>query len=203
MYLSGGFRTPLPLVGRRTGLEPVTDGLWRYCEHVNSASVLILHGSPGSGKTTLARAISEQLSASGVTNGVIDVDELNLVFPAPMRDFWLTNLATIWPNYARVADIHVIIPTVVADAERLELLRAAVPAASFVVCELTAPIDMLKARVTEREPTGELRTALRAWVDHHAGRTDLEGIRDVLVSTHNRPVAEAAREVLLAVGWTG
>jgi chloramphenicol 3-O-phosphotransferase len=83
---------------------------------VNSARVLILHGSPGSGKTTLARAISELLSSNGVTNGVIDVDELNLVFPAPMRNFWLTNLATIWPNYARVADIHVVIPTVVADA---------------------------------------------------------------------------------------
>lgn len=45
---------------------------------MSSANVLILHGSPGSGKTTLTRAISERLSAEGVTNGVIDADELNL-----------------------------------------------------------------------------------------------------------------------------
>lgn len=167
-----------------------------------SASVLILHGSPGSGKSTLAREISEQLRAGGVAHGVIDVDELNLVFPSPGRDFWLTNLAAIWPNYTQVRGIRVIIPTVIADAERLEQLRAAVPAASFVVCELTAPLDVLKARVTEREPTEEWRESLRSWVDHHAGRTDLAEIRDILISTHDRTVEEAAREVLWAVGWS-
>jgi predicted kinase len=169
---------------------------------VNGAKVLILHGAPGSGKTTLARAISEQLGAAGTPHGVIDVDELNLVFPSPRRDFWLANLTAIWPNYAAVPGIHVIISTVVADAERLEQLRAAVPAESFVVCELTAPVEVLKARVTEREPTEELRASLRAWVAHHAARTDLERIRDVLVSTHDRPREDAAREVLRAIGWT-
>ena len=169
---------------------------------MSSASVLILHGSPGSGKTTLARAISEQLRADGVAHAVIDVDELNLIFPSPRRDFWLGNLAAIWPNYAQVPGIRVIIPTVIADAERLAQLRAAVPAASFVVCELTAPVDILKARVTEREPTDEWRASLRAWVDHHARRSDLEQIRDVLVSTHDRSEEDAAREVLRLIGWT-
>jgi predicted kinase len=165
------------------------------------AHVLVLHGSPGSGKTTLARTISDLLSADGITNGVLDVDELNLLFPPPMQDFWLTNLATLWPNYAQVPDVHMIIPTVVADAERLARLRAAVPAETFAVCELTAPVDILKARVTEREPTEELRVALRAWVDHHAARTDLEQIRDAAVSTYDRSITDSAREVLEAVGW--
>jgi hypothetical protein len=136
-----------------------------------------------------------------MAHGVIDVDELNLIFPSPVRDFWMTNLAAIWPNYTQVPDIHMIIPTVVADAERLERLRAAIPAASFVVCELTAPIDVLKARVTEREPTEEWRASLRAWVDHHAARTDLADVRDVLVSTHERTKEESALDVLRAIGW--
>ena len=146
--------------------------------------------------------MSEQLRADGVAHAVIDVDELNLIFPSPRRDFWLANLAAIWPNYAEVPGIHVIIPTVVADAERLAQLRAVVPAASFIVCELTAPIDELKARVTQREPTDEWRASLTAWVDHHAARTDLEQIRDVLVSTHDRTEEDAAGEVLRLIGWT-
>ena len=168
---------------------------------MNSAHVLILHGSPGSGKSTLLRPIAEQLGAAGIPCGVIDADELNLAFPAPEPDFWLSNLAAIWQNYVRVPNIHVVISTVVADAERLERLRDAVPAASFSVCELTAPSDVLLARVNDREPTEALRESLRAWVDHHAARTDLESIRDVLVSTHDRSEDDAAREVLRAVGW--
>jgi hypothetical protein len=39
-------------------------------------------------------------------------------------------------------------------------------------------------------------------VDHHAARTDLEHIRDVLVSTHDRSEEDAAREVLRVIGWT-
>ncbi|WP_309129841.1 hypothetical protein [Microbacterium sp.] len=75
------------------------------------------------------------------------------------------------------------------------------PAESLVVRELTAPVDVLKARLSEREPMDEWRRALRAWVDHHAARTYLAEIRDTIVSTHDRAVADAAREVLSTIDW--
>jgi ABC-type phosphate/phosphonate transport system ATPase subunit len=128
--------------------------------------VLVLHGSPGSGKSTLLRPAAHLLAERGMARGLIDADELSLLSPAPEPDVWLANLAAIWPNYARVPDVHVVIAAVVADADRLARLRAAV-----------------------------------AWVDDHHARTDLEAVRDALVSTHDRSEEDAAREVLRAVGW--
>jgi predicted kinase len=95
----------------------------------------------------------------------------------------------------------VVIPSVIADEQERELLRAAVPGASFVVCELTAPKAVLKKRVTAREPNEYWQRRLRDFVDLYHRRTDLERIRDFQVETHDRSVDEAAREVVEGVGW--
>lgn len=168
---------------------------------MNGAEVLYLHGSPGSGKTTLARALSGLLGTAGMANAVIDMDELSLIFPHPGRSFGRRNLSAVWPNYTAVPGIKVIISGVVADEEERELLRAAVPGARFMICELTAPIPVLKARVTAREPDEDSQSSLRDWVESHHRRTDLARIRDFAVSTHNRTVEEAAREVLDRAAW--
>jgi predicted kinase len=168
---------------------------------VSSVDVLILHGSPGSGKTTLARAMAELLREAGTANAVIDLDDLNVVYPHPHRSFARDNLRAIWPNYAAVPDLKVIIPSVIADEEERELLRAAVPGSRFVVCELTAPVAVLKERVAAREPNAYWQDRLRSFVDLYHRRSDLPAIRDLLVTTHDRPVDDAAREVIEKAGW--
>ena len=106
---------------------------------MNGVDVLILHGSPGSGKTTLSRAMAECLRTADMANAVIDLDDLCKVYPYPERSFARENLKAIWPNYAAIPDLKLVIPSVIADEEELGLLRAAVPGARFAVCELTAP----------------------------------------------------------------
>lgn len=161
----------------------------------------MLHGSPGSGKTTLARAITELLRGAELANAVIDLDELSTIYPHPPHSFARANLAAIWPNFAAVPQLKVVISSVIADVAERGLLRDAVPASRFVVCELTAPEAVLKERVTAREPNEYWRQILRDFVDLYHFRTDLATIWDFQVSTHDRPVDEAAREVVEKAGW--
>jgi energy-coupling factor transporter ATP-binding protein EcfA2 len=136
---------------------------------VDGLEVVALHGSPGSGKTTLSRAISELLRTADTPNAAIDLDDLSMIYPDPRRSFARDNLQAIWPNYAAVPQLKVLIPSVIAAEQERELLHAAASGARLVVCELTAPGSVLKDRVTSREPNEHWRTTLRDLVDLHPG----------------------------------
>jgi chloramphenicol 3-O-phosphotransferase len=164
--------------------------------------VLALHGSPGSGKSTLARALALTLAQANSPWGVIDMDELSLIHPYPGRSFPRENLRVIWPNYvAAVPDIKLIIPTVFADEREVELLRAVLAGARLIICELTAPMEILKQRVTEREPTEEMAAGLRRWVDVYHARSDHERIRHFQVSTYPATVDESVHKILQLANW--
>jgi shikimate kinase len=168
---------------------------------MSGVEVLVLHGSPGSGKSTLSRAVSELLRVAETANAVIDLDDLSMVYPFPGRSFTRDNLRAIWPHYAAIPDLKVVIPAVVADADELVQLRTAMPASRLVVCELTAPRAVLVDRVTAREPNEYWRKRLRDFVDLYHRRTDLADIRDFQVVTNDRPVDETAREIVEKAGW--
>ena len=168
---------------------------------MKTIDVLVLHGSPGAGKTTLARAVSEILREDDLAHGVIDLDEISLVHPYQGRSFARENLKVIWPYYAAIPGLRLLLPSVIADEEELVLLRDAMPGASLAVCELTAPETVLKERVTAREPNEFWQRGLRGWVDVYHARNDLDRIRDFLVSTHKRSEEDAAREVIDKAGW--
>lgn len=143
------------------------------------------------------------LAQADIPWGVIDMDDLSLIHPCPGRFFPRDNLRAIWPNYvAAVPDIKLIIPTVFADEPEVELLRAVLPGARLIICELTAPLEVLKRRVTEREPTEEMAAGLRKWVDLYHARSDHDRIRDFQVATHPATVEESAHRVLQLADWS-
>ncbi|SEH93527.1 Predicted kinase [Leifsonia sp. CL147] len=166
------------------------------------AEVLVLHGSPGSGKSTLARGLALALSAADVAWGVIDLDELSLVHPYPGKGFARDNLRAIWPNYvATIPHIKLIIPMVFDNEQEVELVRAALPGARLIIVETTAPVAVLKKRVTDREPTEDVAAGTRTWIDLYHARSDHERIRHFQVTTHPARVDESVREILNLTGW--
>jgi predicted kinase len=162
----------------------------------------MLHGCPGSGKSTLARVLSELLRVDGAPHAVIELDDLSQIHPSPGRSFARDNLAAVWPNYAAVPGIRVVLCGVLADEQERVRLRAAVATARFVVCELTAPEAVLRKRVLEREPNEYWQCHVARFVNLFCSRTDLARIRDFLVETDGRSPADAAREILEKAGWT-
>lgn len=168
---------------------------------MSTTEVLLVHGSPGSGKTTLAGAVAEQLRQADRAHAVIDLDELSIIYPAEKRPFSHRNLKAIWPNYTAVPNLKVMIPTVIADIADYQSLRDAIPAAKVIICELTAPESILKDRVTAREPNAYWQERLRNWVDIYHQRDESQKFGDFQVSTHDKSIEETAKEIIEKAGW--
>lgn len=161
----------------------------------------MLHGAPGSGKSTIARALFERLRMADKAVAVVDRDELGLVHPSQGYAFSLRNMKAIWPSYAAIDGLRALIPTVVVDVTDYHLLRDALPASRFIICELIAPKEVLKRRISVREPNAFWRSRLEEWVDIYYQRDASQKFGDFEVTTHDKSVDETAGEILARARW--
>ena len=168
---------------------------------MTSAQVLVLHGSPGSGKTTLAEAIAERLRRAHMANALIDLDALSIVYPLQGRSFTRANLRAVWPNYAAVPDVRVVLPLVVVDHDDLLELKKITEAARFMVCELTAPRSILERRVLDREPNDFWRSRVLDYVAIYHDRDDHSTLRDFHVATDAGSIEDTVTAVIHQCGW--
>lgn len=165
--------------------------------------VLVLNGSAGAGKSTLARELSEVLREDEVAHAVLDVDELARVFPDQgSSNIKWANVAAVWPTYATVPELSkVILPVLIDTDEDLRALRAATPCGRFIVRELVAPKEVLLERVTEREPNEYWRRTLRELVEIYWRRDPSQKFADFQVRTDEKPPRETANDIATRLGW--
>ena len=169
-----------------------------------SVPTLLVTGTCGVGKSTIAAEINDVLAEAEIANAAIDLDALTWQWPSNSAfnsDLMFENLAALWPNYRAHGAQRLILARVLEDRAELARYRAAVPGAEIVVCHLVAPQSLRLDRLRARTPAG----ASRDW--HERRTVELEGIllrsgvADFVVANDDREPREVALDVLGHVAW--
>ena len=183
---------------RTVGGVTVANGT--YC------SALLITGTVGAGKTSVAEMVGDLLSEAGVPNAVIDLDWLRRCWPSPAgarfnRAMELRNLRPLARNYLDAGAVRIVLAGVIeTQIERERHLDAlGIP---LTVCRLLVDLPVVRERLARRH---EGEGAALQWHLDRSGELDsiLEaaGIEDFTVDASDLSIALAAAQVIRAAGW--
>ncbi|MDJ1134438.1 hypothetical protein [Streptomyces iconiensis] len=165
------------------------------------ARALLLNGTVGVGKTSVAAAVGDLLADAGVPHAVIDFDALRQAWPAPPGDRFnhgllLRNLRAVAANYWEADATRLVLAGVIETREEREQCADAVGAA-LTVCRLRAVPHVVSHRLTGRhaDEPGTLRWHLdrSCELDAILERADID---DFTIDTSARSLTETAAAVL-------
>jgi adenylylsulfate kinase-like enzyme len=168
--------------------------------------VLLLNGTVGVGKTTVAEAIGDRLADAGVPGAVVDIDWLRRCWPAPDGDPFhlelaLRNVGALARNFTMAGATHLVLAGVVETRAERTAYAAAI-GLPLRVARLRVALPLVRERLTVRhrcDPAG-----LR-WHLHRCAELDQvldhAGVDDFTVDATSLRVDAAAEAVLLGAGW--
>ncbi len=166
--------------------------------------VLVVTGTVGVGKTTVAYEIGELLSERAMGNAVVDLDALAAQWPASSRwnaDLMFENLSLLWPNFRAHGAERLVLAHVLEDEADKERFKNAVPDADITIVRVVAPTSLREDRLRRRMPPGR-------GLDWHLKRTvELEAILSLAaqenfsVDNGERPIRAVAEEILTRIAW--
>ncbi|HWL64607.1 MAG TPA: AAA family ATPase [Actinomycetota bacterium] len=167
---------------------------------------VLLTGTIGVGKTTVAEAISESLHDAHQLHALIDLDWLAQLYPAPDEadpyntNLAADNLAAVWRNFHTAGARRAVMAATVESAEQLGEIRRALPDAEFTVVLVTASSDSVHGRIATRD-RGRLRNDFLACTNALATRIESAGLHEFAIENDGRLPDEAANEILQKLGW--
>lgn len=167
--------------------------------------VLIVTGSVGVGKTTLAEAISDVLRERGIAHGWLDVDGLSRSYPVPPDDPFnarlaVRNVVSVWANMRAAGAERLVLAYVIEDDAGWQAFVDAIPGAGVIIVRLTADPATNAERLRGRDTGHGLAWGLRR-APELAGIMERNAVGDHVVATDGRDPAELARAVLELIGW--
>lgn len=174
---------------------------------MDEAAALLITGTVGAGKTSVAEAAGELLAERRTPHAVIDLDGLRRFWPAPEDDpfslgLTLRNLRDVARNFLDAGARRLVLAGVVESRDERKRYEEALGGVGLVVCRLRVRLPVVHERLARRHEGDE--PGLR-W---HLGRSgeldrilDEAGAEDVTVDATERPVRDVAAAVLEAAGW--
>ncbi|WP_043685991.1 AAA family ATPase [Streptomyces xylophagus] len=170
------------------------------------ARALLINGTVGVGKTTVAEAVGDLLTDAEVPHAVLDLDWLSNSWPTPPGDRFnfamlVRNLRSVAGHYLDAGATHLVLAGVIEEqAERKQLADAV--GVDLTVCRLRAELPFIHQRLTHRH--GSETEALQ-WHLHRSGELDgilsRAAVDDFTIDTGTGSVTDIALSVIRAAGW--
>ena len=159
--------------------------------------VLWIWGAPGVGKTTVGWEIWTELSATGITAGYVDIDQLGMSVPASPADpeqygLKVDNLAAVMPHY-RNAGAQLVVVSGACDVEHVQKFA---DGTRVTLCRLQLDHNQLRARLADRGWSCDVVDAAIA----EAVELEASPIADITLNTAGLSVAEVVRTLREQVG---
>lgn len=172
------------------------------------ARALLINGTVGVGKTTVAEAVGDHLRNAEVAHAVLDLDWLRRAWPAPPGDRFnfgmlLRNVRSVAGNYLDAGAARLVLAGVIEEQDERKQLADAV-GIDLTVCRLRADLAVIHQRLADRHDSESEPEALR-WHLDRSGELDAvldrAGVDDFTVDTTTDSVSAVAASVIGAAGW--
>ncbi|XVV08863.1 adenylyl-sulfate kinase [Actinoplanes sp. CA-131856] len=167
---------------------------------------LLITGTVGSGKTSVAGAIGDRLTQAQTANAVIDVDWLRRSWPSPPDDpfnrgITLRNLRAVARNYIETGVLRLVLAGVIESHAERDAYQTAL-GVPLTVCRLRVDLPTVRQRLIRRHDGDAAR--LR-WHLDRSGELDnifqQAQVEDFAVDATTDSVHQVAAAVMAAVGW--
>ena len=162
---------------------------------------VLLTGTVGSGKTSVAVEIGERLAEAGLPWSAIDLDWLCWISPAPDRgrsvhDVLVDSLAVVWPVHRAAGVQRLILARGMRDPAEIDRVRSAVPDVDLQVVQLAVDHEVIRRRLQERDTGAQLEQHLELLEELDPG--PLPGAHHV---SNTGNLASCVDEVLHFLRW--
>lgn len=158
---------------------------------------IILIGAPGTGKSSVLEALGSALERRGEAYGSIESEQLSMGWPLLEASVWTASLADILTRQRAAGRARFLIAATTEDASQLDAVITAAAADHLLVIALSAPPDLVAARIAARESDdwpGKPRLIAHARA-LAATIPSLPGV-DHVIDTTSRTASDVATEIL-------